>query len=196
MKTYSLNARFSRFLLCFCALFAANQTIAADYEFDKVHTQIWFAVSHQGFSTSRGTFTDFDGGFTYDPEQPEKSSVEVEVQTASVDFNDDTWNEHIRDKNWLNVSKHPAMSFKSTSVAVAGDNELLIEGVLTMLGTSKPITLSTNVNKVGLQFGKKKAGFSAVGKISRSEWGMSTYVPLIGDEIEITIEVEGNQTSD
>ena len=171
-------------------------TLAVDYDLDTVHTQIQFGISHMGFSTSQGSFSDFSGRFSYDPESPESSSVEVVIETSSLDMDDDTWNEHLSGEQWFNVTNYPTMSFKSTSVESLGDGSMKVNGELTLLEITKPVSLDVSVNKIGLQMGDPKAGFSASTTINRIAWGMSTFAPAIGEEVTIYIQVEGAPVDD
>ncbi|GLS25373.1 YceI family protein [Marinibactrum halimedae] len=170
---------------------AAPLVSAADYTFDKVHTQILFSVSHMGFSNSNGAFVDFDGSFSFDEKDYSKSKVEVTIDTKSIDMNDATWNDHMMSEKWFNVAKFPTMMFKSKSVKKTGDKMFDVMGDLTLKGVTKSVTLKTKLNKVGTQMGKEKAGFSATATIDRTTFGMDTFAPMIGAEIPIRIEVEG-----
>jgi polyisoprenoid-binding protein YceI len=169
---------------------------AADYLFDKVHTQILFKVSHLGFSHSTGAFVDFDGKFNFNKNDYSDSSVNVTIQVASLDMNDDTWNEHMLDDKWFNASKYPTMEFSSTRVIPTGDSTMDVVGQLTLKGVTKPATLKVTVNKVGVQMGKRKAGFSATTRIDRTQFGLDNYAGMIGNDIDIHIEVEGLKQSD
>lgn len=163
------------------------------YEFDKAHTQIFFAVNHLGFSNSHGKFLDFDGGFTFDREAPEKSNIDVTIKTASVDMDDEKWDEHLKNADFFNVEEFPEMTFKSTAIEVTGENTANITGDLTLLGVTKPVTLAVTHNKSGEHpfSGKYVAGFSATGTLKRSEFGMNYGLPAVGDDVKIIIEVEG-----
>jgi polyisoprenoid-binding protein YceI len=165
---------------------------AEKYALDRVHTQIVFNVDHLGFSKSSGRFTDFDGGFVLDAD-PAKSSAEISIRSASVDMGDYAWDKHLRDKDFFHSSQHPAMSFKSTRVEKTGDKTLAVTGDFTLLGVTKPVTLNVTVNKAGVHPVSKKyvAGFSATTRIKRSDFGMSYLVGLIGDEVDIRLEIEG-----
>lgn len=168
----------------------AVQASAAKYKFDTVHSQILFSATHMGFSHSHGSFVDFDGTLEFDEKNIEKSKVSVTIQTDSINLNDDTWNSHMKDKKWFNVIKFPEMTFESTKVIPTGDKTFDLQGNLKLLGVSKPVTLNVTLNKVGPFFGKEKAGFSAIGTIKRTDFGMKAFVPNISDEIPIRIEVE------
>ncbi|MBX2807908.1 MAG: YceI family protein [Cellvibrionaceae bacterium] len=179
--------------LLFTALLTlvAPLAMAADYAFDKVHTQILFSANHLGFSTSTGSFVEFDGSFYFDEADFGQSKVNVTIQTASIDLNDDTWNSHMKAEKWFDVKQFPTMTFVSKSVQKTGDKTMDVQGDLTLKGVTQPVTLAVTLNKVGEQFGKSKAGFSAVTVIDRTAFGMKTYVPAISAEIPIRIEVEG-----
>ncbi|MGH1374847.1 MAG: YceI family protein [Alphaproteobacteria bacterium] len=171
---------------------AAAQTVE-EYEFDKVHTQVLFFVNHIGFSNSQGEFHDYDGHFVFDREHPENSSVEVTIQTASIDMDDKAWDDHMKNKDFFDVEKFPAMTFKSTMIKVTGEKTADIIGDLTILGVTKPATLNVTYNKSDIHpFSKKYvSGFSATAKVKRSEYGMNYGLPVIADDVEIRIEVEG-----
>jgi polyisoprenoid-binding protein YceI len=162
------------------------------YEYDKAHTQIHFAVNHLGYTTSRGRFMDFDGSLTFNRSEPEKSNVEMVIQTNSIEMGTEKWNDHMRNEDFFNVEKYPTMTFKSTAIEITGDNTAKITGDLTILETTKPVTLDVVFNKAGKSpFGEEyKAGFSATTSLKRSDYGMTYGLPMVGDEIEIMLEVE------
>ena len=163
------------------------------YSFDTAHTQIIFFVNHLGFSNSEGEFLGFDGHFMFDRDQPENSDVEVTIHTASIDMDDEKWDAHMKNEDFFNVDQYPAMTFKSTGVEVTGENTANITGDLTMLDVTKPVTLAVTHNKSGKHnfSGKYVSGFSATASLKRSDFGMEYGLPMIGDDVEIRIEVEG-----
>lgn len=165
------------------------------YTFDKAHTQILFFVDHLGFSRSHGEFLDFDGQFTFDTAEPAKSNVDISIKTSGLDMNDQKWDEHLKGPDFFNVEKFPDMKFKSTSIEVTGENTANITGDLTLLGITKPVTLAVKHNKSGKHpFGEKYvSGFSATASLKRSDFGMNSYVPMVGDDVEIQIQVEGER---
>lgn len=166
-----------------------------NYEFDKAHTQIMFSVSHLGFTNSHGRFMEFDGGFQFNRAEPEKSAVNVTIQTASIFMGTDKWDDHMKNQDFFNVEKFPTMAFKSTAVEKTGENTGKITGDLTILETTKPVTLDVVFNKAGKSpFGEMyKAGFSATANIKRSDFGMTYGLPMVGDDVKIMIEVEGDR---
>ena len=186
-----------RFLIVLSALvFLSVSPACAEverYDFDKAHTQILFFVNHLGFSNSQGEFHDYDGFIEFNRAEPERSKVEVTIQTAGIDMDDEKWNDHMKNEDFFHVEKYPAMTFKSTGIVVTGEKTAAITGDLTILETTKPVTLDVTFNKAGKHpfSGKYVAGFSASAKIKRSEFGMTYGLPMIGDEVDIRLEVEG-----
>lgn len=170
----------------------AKPSATGEYGFDKAHTQILFFVSHLGFSMSQGEFLDYDGAIMFDDQHPEKSSVDVTIQTSSIDMDDEKWDEHMKSKDFFDVENFPTMTFKSTSVELSGDKVANIVGDLTILGVTKPVTLATTYNKSDIHpySGKFVSGFSATTNVKRSDFGMTYGLPGVGDDIEIRIEVE------
>lgn len=166
---------------------------ADNYTLEPVHTQILFFCDHLGFSKSQGEFMQFDGSFTFDPEKPENSSAEVSINTASINMDNQKWDDHMKNEDFFNVEKYPSMTFKSTKVENITSNEMNLQGELTMLGQTHPVILKVTHNKSGVHpfSGKFIAGFSATTTVKRSQFGMTYGLPALGDDIEIRLEVEG-----
>ncbi|MFP4313004.1 MAG: YceI family protein [Alphaproteobacteria bacterium] len=178
--------------------FPAKGYAADKFEFDTVHSQIIFFVDHLGFSLSEGEFLDWDGHILFDQENPENSSVEVVIDTTSIDMDDEKWNNHMKNEDFFHVEKYPTMTFKSTGIEVTGENTANITGDLTILDTTKPVVLAVMHRKTGPspRGDGIKTGFSATTTIKRSEWGMNYGLPMVGDDVEIRIEIEGNKVED
>ena len=179
--------------LAFVSGFTA-QAFAAPEKFilDKPHTQIIFSVSHMGLSHSFGKFTDYEGAINLDENTPDQSSTEITIKTASLDLDDDKWNEHMKGKDFFDVEKFPVMTFKSTKIEKTGDHTANLTGDLTLLGVTKPVTLAVVHNKTGKHPMKdvRATGFSATGTIKRSDFGMKYGLPMVGDDVKIIIEAE------
>lgn len=175
---------------------SANAAIE-EYEIETPHTQILFFVDHLGFSKSMGKFTGHEGTITFDRENPENSSVEITIDTASIEMNDEKWNDHLKNADFFDVTQYPEMTFKSTSIEVTGEDTAKITGDLSLHGVTKPVILDTKFNRAAKHAfsGKFVAGFSATTTIKRSEFGMNYGLPLIGDEAEIKLEVEAIRTN-
>jgi polyisoprenoid-binding protein YceI len=178
-------------------VFMANMACAAPvkYALDKEHTTILFYVNHLGFSDKIGRFGDYDGTFIFDKEKPTNSSVDVVLRPAGIDTFSPELNTEIQNDKWFNTAKYPEIHFKSTKIKVTGDNKADITGWLTFMGQEKPATLKVTFNKDGVHPVSKKnvAGFSADTTINRSQFGMNNYVPMVGENVKLHMEVEGVQ---
>ena len=171
---------------------ASANAEAQNYEFDKKHTMIMFNVGHMGLSHSWGKFLDFDGDIKFDEESPENSSVDMTIQTASINMDDEKWEDHLKNEDFFDVEEHPTMTFKSTGIEVTGEDTGMLTGDLTLLGVTKPVTLDVTFNKAGKRpMGDAyAAGFSAEGEVTRSDFGMDYGIPMIDDTVNLVIEVE------
>jgi len=178
-------------------LFVSPNVLADDYKLEPVHTQILFFGDHLGFSKSQGEFLQFDGTFSFDPENPKASIVQVTIQTSSIDMDNQKWNDHMMNEDFFDVEKFPTMTFKSTHVENISENNMDIVGDLTMLDVTHHVTLKVTHNKSGVHpfSGKYIAGFSATTTIKRSMFGMTYGLPALGDDIEVRLEVEGIKTN-
>jgi len=178
----------------------ASSTQAADrYNIDPVHSNIFFLVEHLGYSRMVGQFQDFSGAFVFDAQTPGSGSVEVTIKTASVDTDHDKRDDHLRSPDFFNAAEFPEMAFKSTSIEVTGDKTGKITGEVTLLGVTKPVTIDVTFNKLAPhplpQYnGVMVAGFSGRGSLKRSDFGMKTFAPALGDEIEVWLEIEGHKS--
>jgi polyisoprenoid-binding protein YceI len=165
-----------------------------DWTIDPEHTTIAFLVDHIGYAKVLGLFREVSGSFTYDPEAQTLGEVSVIVDAGSVFTNEDRRDEHVRAGDFLDVANHPEIVFTATGGTVTGDGEGTVTGDLTVLGTTRPITLDVTLNKDAMYpFGhqKRTLGVSARGTVVRSEYGM-TYAlgGLVGDEVDLLIEFE------
>jgi len=169
---------------------------AATWDIDPGHSGVEFKIRHF-FSKVPGSFTDYSGTIEFDPENPLASSVEVIIQTASVNTNDEKRDGHLQSPDFFNVEEFPEMTFKSTKVKKGKGDLLLIEGVLTMLGVEKPVTLEGEFFGSGPDaWGGTRAGFSATTTINRKDFGMEWNKAMdkggaiLGEDVAISIEIE------
>lgn len=168
-----------------------NTLMAASYGIDPGHTYVSFAISHLGFSTMRGKFNKQSGSLEYDP-ATKKAAVTIEIDAASIDTGHQKRDEHLQSPDFLNAVENPTITFKSTDASWSGNKLESVTGDLTLLGVSKPVTLTITAMKCGEHpFAKKPAcGFDATGSIKRSDFGVNYGLPGIGDEMELDIELE------
>ena len=173
-------------------LLSSGMAAAQAWQFDQSHTRVGFTVDHMGFSTVVGDFRQFDGAVQYDPKQPAALKVNFEIDTKSIDSGWEARDEHLRKAEFFNVEKFPKMTFTSTAVKVVSDTRSQVTGNLTLLGVTKPVTLEVTLNKTAINPITKlqTAGITATTTIKRSDWGMTTYVPAVGDEIPVRIDAE------
>jgi polyisoprenoid-binding protein YceI len=168
---------------------------AADYKIDPNHTHVLFFVDHLGFSKMVGLFTDLAGTFSFDPANVNASKFAVSIRTASLQTQFTARDNDLKGADWFNVTEFPDMKFIGTSYVKKDDKTGTITGNLTLLGVTKPIVLDVTFNKAGVRPSDKAeaAGFSAHAHLKRSEFGMKTFLPYIGDEIDVLIETEGTR---
>jgi polyisoprenoid-binding protein YceI len=173
----------------------SSMALAESYQLEKTHVDLLFSINHAGFTEKHGSFRELDATLDYDSEKPENSRVTVTVKTASVDTALPARDTDLKGERFLDVQKYPEMRFVSTRVTPVADGSLRIEGDLTLHGITKPLTLEARLNKAGPNpFDKKPTlGFSATGALKRSDFGMSNYLPMIGDVVTLTIDAEFNR---
>ena len=159
------------------------------YAVEPTHTQVLFSVSHMGFSTYHGTFSDAAGSLDLNAAMPAKSSFEIRVPVSSVSTTSEKLTGELKSSAWLDASADPEMIFKSTKVTPAGHGYATVAGTLTLHGVTRPIVLKARLVGAGVNPLDKKytVGFDLTGSIRRSAFGVKTYVPLIGDTVSLTI---------
>jgi polyisoprenoid-binding protein YceI len=161
------------------------------YTIDSRHTFPSFEVSHFGMSLQRGRFNKTTGKITLD-RAARAGSVEVAIDAASVDTGEPKLEEHLRNEDFLNVAKHPTITFKGSKFTFDGDKVKSVAGELTMLGVTRPVTLDATHFNCGTHPMNKKAmcGAEFVANIKRTERGMKYAVPAVADDILLRINVE------
>jgi polyisoprenoid-binding protein YceI len=161
---------------------------AGVYSLDSSHAMVQFAVSHMGLSTWYGQFSGVKGALNLNPANPAASTVEVTVPTGTVNTINATLTKELASGDWLDAAKFPNATFKSTKITVRG-NRADIAGNLTLHGVTRPLTLNAVFLGHGTNPLNKKytAGFEATGKFKRSDFGVKTYLPMIGDDVTLTI---------
>ena len=169
------------------AAFAAPETYVADSS----HTFSRFSYSHFGYSTQQSRFNKNSGKVVFD-KAAKTGSVDITIDTKSVDTGNDTFNEHIQGEDFLDTAKYPTATFKSTKVIFEGDKPAKIEGNLTLKGVTKPVTLTvTSFQAMPHPMLKKDAiGANAFTVVKRSEFNAGKYAPYVGDEVRIDVAIE------
>lgn len=179
-------------LLVSSLLLSAGASAAPEsYTLDPTHTYPHFAVSHLGFSTMHGRFDRTSGKFTID-RAARTGSVEAIIETASISTGLQKRDDHLRSPDFFNTAEFPQAIYKSTAVRFNGDIPATVEGNLTLLGITKPVTLTISAFKCGANPMNQKAmcGIDATANLKRSDFGMKYALPGAGDDLKLTIEAE------
>jgi polyisoprenoid-binding protein YceI len=176
---------------------AAPTAVAADaYTVDPGHSAIFFRVKHLNVSNAYGRFNKLAGTFTLDDKKPEASSVEISVESESVDTNNPGRDKHLRSTDFFSAKEFPKITFKSTAVKKAGEHDFEVTGDLTIRGVTKPVTLkATHTGSASDPKAGSIAGFEAVFTVKRSDFGVKYGAGAIGEEVQITVSVEGGKQS-
>ncbi|MBV8684090.1 MAG: YceI family protein [Caulobacteraceae bacterium] len=159
------------------------------YSVEPQHTEIMFGVKHLGFTWYYGFFSHASGSLVLDPSNLPETRLEVKVPVSSVLTTSPKLNEELQGTQWLNAASYPDMTFRSTKVTVTGADKAQVEGELTLHGVTRPVTLEAKFNQGGENplDHHYTIGFQAHGVIKRSDFGVSAYVPMVGDEVRINI---------
>ena len=173
------------------AAFALPASAADSYTVDPAHTYPNFEINHLGFSTMHGRFGATSGKITLDT-AAKSGSIDITIDATSIDTGHAKRDTHLRSEEFFNVGKFPTLAYKASKLKFNGDKLAGAEGDLTLLGVTRPVSLIVTAFNCGPHPMNKKqmCGANATATIKRSEFGLSAYVPAVGDEVKITIEVE------
>ncbi|MDB5034278.1 MAG: hypothetical protein JWQ98_1519 [Chlorobi bacterium] len=167
------------------------------WNIDPSHSQIQFSVRHMMISNARGRFEEFTGTVDFDPENLENLKVDVTIDVASINTRDPQRDGHLKSPDFFDAEQYPNIAFKSTSVEKAGNNDLRINGDLTIHGVTRPVTLEAEFAGVANSpWGTTSAGFSAHTKVNRKDFGLvwnqtlETGGLLVGEDVKIELELE------
>lgn len=164
------------------------------FNIEKNHARLVFSYSHFGYSVSYGFFTDFSGKLTFDPKSPVNSKLDVDVNMNGIETTVPKLNDHLKTADFFDVAKYPTASFRSSAITVTGPTTGKVTGDLTLKGVTKPVTLDVVFNGGGVNMMKVyDLGFNATGQIKRSDFNLGAYVPMVGDDVTLTISVEFNK---
>jgi polyisoprenoid-binding protein YceI len=166
---------------------------AAEYGVDikGMHAFIQFRIVHLGYSVLAGRFNDFEGDFTWDKNNPGASSINIEIETKSIDSNHAERDKHLRNEDFLDVDKYPKATFKSTKYHGDASGGKM-DGMLTLHGVSKTITLDVKVIGEGDDpWGGYRAGFEATTTIRRADFGMDYNLGPAAETMEFDLFIEG-----
>ena len=170
-----------------------NPAAAAEtYKLDPAHTSVIFRVKHLGVAYVYGRFNGPSGSFVFDGATPANSSIEIQVNAQNIDTAVEKRDNHLRSPDFFNAAEYPLIHFKSTSVKKAGSDSYEISGDLSLLGKTRPIAVKARPTGEGKDpWGNYRRGFETSFTIKRSDFGMNFMMGGVGNEVLLTVSVEG-----
>jgi polyisoprenoid-binding protein YceI len=162
---------------------------AGTYAVEPYHTQIIFAVDHMGFSIFRGFLSQATGSLTIDPAKPAATMLSVTIPIASIHTTSAKLDEELNSADWLDAQRFPTATFVSTKVTPGPNGLAMVSGNLTLHGVTRPAQMQVHFRGAGANPMSKAAtiGFDGRMSVARSEFGVTKYVPLVSDHVELTI---------
>lgn len=162
---------------------------------DKSHARIVFSTTHFGISTYYSFFNDFDAALTINAKEPAKSTLTATVNLSGVVASDQKFEERLKSPDFFDVGQFPTAAYKATKIEMTGDAVARITGDLSLHGVTKPVVLAATFNGGGDNplTNTYVVGFNATGVLNRSDFEMKTFLPLVGDQITLTISCEFNR---
>ena len=182
----------SRFVALVASFALPMSVFAADsYTIDPNHTFPRFSINHLGFSTLQGRFDKTSGTVTLD-RAAKTGAVELSIESGSISTGFSKRDEHLRSPDFFNAVEFPAITYKSTVMHFKGDAPASVDGNLTILGVTKPVTFTIDAFNCGTNPMNKKdeCGAGASAQIKRSDFGVKYGLPAIGDDVKLELEIE------
>ena len=162
---------------------------------DPAHTDIQFSAKHMMVTTVRGKFAEVDGSLTLDEADPAASSGSFTVRAASLTTGNEQRDGHLRSADFFDAEAYPEITFVSTAVTPTRGIDYAVTGDLTIRGTTHPATFDVEFLGLYQGFEGRRAGFHAVTKLNREDWGLTWNVTLetggwlVGKEIKLEIDL-------
>lgn len=184
-------AAFALLALLACAPATAGEPLR--YEVDPVHTRVMFAIDHAGFSKAIGTVSGSQGSLHFDAEDWPGARLDVVVPMTRLDMGDSGWTASVFAPRFLDVKRYPQARFVADGLQRDAGNRGRACGQLTLHGVTRPLCMAVVLNKIGrypLPPFRRTIGFSATATLKRSDYGMTRWQSLVGDDIELRIEAE------
>lgn len=180
-------------LICVSAgsIFAAPARASDTYKVDGSHSSVLFRIKHLNVSYFYGRFTDVSGTCVFDESDPTKSTIQIAIQTESIDTHDQKRDAHLKSPDFFNARQFPTITFKSTAIKLAEEDKLEVSGDLTFHGVTKPIVISVERTGTGPDpWGGHRTGFETTLNIKRSDYGMDFMLSGLGDDVKLIISIE------
>jgi polyisoprenoid-binding protein YceI len=154
-------------------------SVTGDYDLDAIHSRLGFAAKHAMVTTVRGKFNSYTAEIHLDEENVANSTARIEIDAASVDTGNEQRDDHIRNADFFEVEKHPKITFVSTSAEKKNDDDFVLNGDLTIRGTTLPVSIDFEKTGAAVDpWGNFRVGFEGKTKIDRTKWGVSFNAPL------------------
>ena len=171
--------------------FSISAQAAETFTLDPMHTYILWHIKHLGFSTQAGKWY-ASGTLVLDKDKPKNSKVDVVIKVADFITGIPELDKHLKGKLFFDIAQFPTATFVSDKVDVTGKDTAKVHGMLTIRGIAKPVILDVKLNQAGINpiSEKMTAGFSATTEIKRSDFGITTLLPGLGDDVKLNIEAE------
>ena len=168
---------------------------SGQYKLDGSHTNIIFNLSHLGFSRYFGRFNAIDGTLMFDAATPQNSKVTITVDVSSIDTNNAKLEGELKSSQWFDTVQYPTATFTSSRIEQLSNVSGKMYGNLLLHGVNKAIVLDVTFNGGGANpvSNIPELGFSAQTTIRRSDFGITQYLPMVGDDVTLTIEAEFQQ---
>ncbi|MFI0242418.1 YceI family protein [Streptomyces sp. NPDC016845] len=170
--------------------------VTGDYTVDPAHTTLGFVARHAMVTNVKGGFADFTGELHLDGSDPAKSTASFDVRMASIDTGNADRDGHLKSADFFKIDEFPTMTFRTTSAESLGGSDYRVTGDLSILGTTKPITIDLEFNGSAKDpFGNERVGFEGKAELLRSEWGLTwnaaleTGGVLISDKIKLNFDI-------
>lgn len=186
--------RITQLILTTSLLFSGGVAYAADYLIDTkgAHASIQFRIMHLGYSWLFGRFNTFSGEFNYDDHSPSSATVQVEIDTASIDSNHAERDKHLRSDDFLDVDRYPKARFISNTFEPQGNNRAKIGGDLTLHGVTKSIVIDvTSIGHGKDPWGGYRRGFEGTTTLVLKEWGIDYNLGPASQNVELIFNIEG-----
>ncbi|WP_405464124.1 YceI family protein [Streptomyces jietaisiensis] len=170
--------------------------LTGEYVIDPAHSTIGFTARHAMVTNVKGSFKDFEGTLHLDGGDPTKSTATIDVKMDSIDTGSADRDGHLKSADFFNTEEFPTMTFRSTGAEATGGDDYRITGDLTILGTTRPLTIDLEFNGAAKDpFGNERVGFEGKAEILRSEWGLTwnaaleTGGVLVSDKIKLVFDI-------
>ena len=171
---------------------AARLVAGEHFKVDPVHSSIGFRIEHLHVAYFYGRFNDVSGTFAFDQANPVNTALDMHVRAASIDTHNWLRDRHLKSAEFFHVGKFKEITFRSTGASRLDEHRYSISGDLTLHGVTRPLTVTVTRTGTGPgMHGEQRSGFETAFEIKRSDFGMNAMPDLLGDEVKLTVSIEG-----